>query len=139
MYYVPFSDFEPNRAPARCLSNFCIIIEGCPSPGQSFFRFISLFSFDCANALYSVFKSSFFFYSCKNHIEEKRKIPTGELLFVWRRTISSSGDPTGYEYICKTPFWQVRTFASPHKNDTCISDHSVYVFMRGEHYVHQLR
>ena len=29
--------FEPNRAPARCLSNFCIIIEGCPSPGQSFF------------------------------------------------------------------------------------------------------
>ena len=72
--------------------------------GAVFFRFISLFSFDCANALYSVFKSSFFFYSCKNHIEGKRKIPTGELLFVWRRTISSSGDPTGYEYICKTPF-----------------------------------
>ena len=32
-----FFIFEPNRAPARCLSNFCIIIEGCPSPGQSFF------------------------------------------------------------------------------------------------------
>ena len=78
--------------------------------------------------LYRNGKSVFFFYSGEYPIKEQRKIPTGELLFVWRHTFSSSGDPTGYEYICKTPFWQAWTFASSHKNDTWISDHSVYVF-----------
>lgn len=103
----------------------------------SLFRHIFKVSIVSANASHPMFKSNFPLYSGEDPIIEQRKIPTGEHLFVWRLTNSSSGDPTGYEYICKTPFWQVRTLASSQRQN--YSFWSFCFFKRGESYANQLQ